>query len=616
MIQSIIPRVIVLTGPMGAGKSAVGAALAAQHGGVLFDSDHEIESRAGHSIAEIFATEGEDVFRTLERDFCVSCIANATPGTVLALGGGAFMNEDIRRAASGPDVLSVYLHTSPKSSWARIQNTRRGKEQRPLLAHPDPLARLDALYEQRHPTYKMATLTIYTDALSADEVAQAIMDQIERNHDVVNGARLGNIVDGRNSARDTSAGDNAAGDNVSVGNVSSKNSSNGRTHKQKTSSQKQRVQNAHPDADSSSLPMEHTMIEVRTTHARYPVVFVDTAEEVAKAIIDAAPNGRLLLVSDDNVAPHYLAPLQTALEAHKRQVRTFVVPAGETSKSIERATQLWNEIFDGDVDRQDIVIALGGGVVGDLAGFIASTTMRGLSFIQVPTTMLAMSDAAIGGKTGINVSAGKNLVGAFHQPLAVVAWIATLVTLSRRELVSGLAEVIKSAMIDSPEAVEEFRTIAARAVEGDTQAIRDCARIGAGLKARIVSEDEKERGVRSLLNYGHTFAHAIEHASGYGEWTHGEAVGAGMVVATEYARDVGHASDELVETIRTLVRSVGLPDTPPKMALSEWTEPIFRDKKRSGDSVRLILPRAAGDLFGEITHFDTLSQWIQKNLVE
>lgn len=577
MKQSMFPRVIVLTGPMGAGKSAVGAVLAEQHGGVLVDSDQAIEARTGHSIAEIFATEGEAAFRALERDVCVSHIADATPGTVLALGGGAFMNEDIRRAASAPDVLSVYLHTSPERSWARIQNTQRGKEQRPLLAHPDPLARLHALYEQRHPTYAQATLTIYTDALNADEVAQAI---------VRHAAQLAGVPSRNAPAQDAPCDGGCD------------------------------QRSARPPVAAPSPPMEHPMIEVRTTHAHYPVLFVDTADEVANAIIDVAPSGRLLIISDDNVAPHYLAPLQHALQAHTRQVRTFVVPAGEPSKSIERATQLWNDIFDGDVDRQDVIIALGGGVVGDLAGFIASTTMRGLSFIQVPTTMLAMSDAAIGGKTGINVSAGKNLVGAFHQPLAVVAWIDTLKTLSRRELVSGLAEVIKSAMIDSPDAVETFRTIAARAVEGDTQAIRDCARIGAGLKARIVSEDEKERGVRSLLNYGHTFAHAIEHASGYGEWTHGEAVGAGMVVATEYARDRGHASDALVDTIRTLVRSVGLPDTPPNMSLSEWTEPIFRDKKRSGDSVRLILPRAAGDLFGEVTHFDTLSTWIEKNLVK
>lgn len=568
---------------MGAGKSAVGAILAERHGGVLFDSDHEIETREGRSIAEIFAIDGEPAFRTLERDTCVACIETAAPGTVLALGGGAFMHADIRRAADAPDVLSVYLHTSPESSWARIQNTPGGAEQRPLLAHPEPLSRLNALYEARHPLYQHAALTIFTDTRAPDEIAHAILEHISRNY-----------------------GDPHRTDHTPT------------AHSEHDARSTQRTNDASAPTRSAAAPTasDRPMIEVRTTHATYPVLFVDEAAEVAQAINTAAPNGRLMIISDENVAPHYLAPLQGALETFQRVVRTAVVPAGEPSKSIERATALWNTMFDGDIDRQDTIVALGGGVVGDLAGFIAATTMRGLSFIQVPTTMLAMSDAAIGGKTGINVPAGKNLVGAFHQPLAVIAWIGTLDTLPHRQLVSGLAEVIKSAMIDSPEAVETFRTIAARAVEGDTEAIRECARIGAGLKARIVSEDERERGVRSLLNYGHTFAHAIEHARGYGEWTHGEAVAAGMVIATEYARDQGHASDALVDTIRTLVQSVGLPDTPPKMRLSEWTEPIFRDKKRSGDAVKLILPRAAGNLFGETTQFDTLSAWMRENLAE
>lgn len=554
------PRVIVLTGPMGAGKTAVGAVLAEQYRGVLVDSDQEIETRAGKSIAELFATEGESSFRALERNVCVSCIEYAPHGTVLALGGGAFMNDDIRRAAVGEAILSVYLHTSPQASWSRIQNTPGGAEQRPLLAHPDPLGRLNELYDQRHPTYSCATLTIDTDEQSAEEVAQKILEYIAKNP----------TLDG--------------------------------------ATQNDLVTPALPTTAATS------MIEVRTRHAQYPVTFVDHADDVARSIHDVAPKGRLLILSDNNVAPLYLEPLTQALQTYERTVRTFVVPAGESSKSVTRAQELWDQIFDGDVDRQDVVVALGGGVVGDLAGFIASTTMRGLDFVQVPTTMLAMADAAIGGKTGINVNAGKNLVGAFHQPLAVIAWIGALSTLPHRQLTSGLAEVIKSAMIDSSDAVDQFRAIAARAVEGDTDAIRECARIGAGLKARIVSEDEKERGVRSLLNYGHTFAHAIEHARGYGEWTHGEAVAAGMVIATEYARDHGLASDDLVDTIRTLVRSVGLPEDPPQMTLEEWIEPIFRDKKRTGDSVKLILPRAAGDLIGQETHFDTLSRWMEDHI--
>lgn len=355
------------------------------------------------------------------------------------------------------------------------------------------------------------------------------------------------------------------------------------------------------------------MIEVRTSHTRYPVLFADDVEEVAAAIVDAAPRGRLLIISDENVAAHYLRPLSDALTARARTTRSFVVPPGEASKSVARASALWDALFDGDLDRNDTIVALGGGVVGDLAGFMAATTMRGLSFIQVPTSMLAMSDAAIGGKTGINVRAGKNLVGAFHQPRAVIAWTRTLLTLPRRELASGMAEVIKSALIDGDASVALFQETAARAMQGDADAIRACAQIGAGLKARIVSEDELEHGVRSYLNLGHTFAHAIEHASGYGAWTHGEAVAAGMVIAAEYSRDAGFATDETVETVRALVRAVELPDTPPKMKLEEWVNPIFRDKKRVGDEVKLILLRGPGEVFGQATSFDALSAWIAKN---
>ena len=356
------------------------------------------------------------------------------------------------------------------------------------------------------------------------------------------------------------------------------------------------------------------MIQVRTSQIAYPVLFARSADDVANAIQEHAPKGRLLVFSDTNVAPLYLDALTRALAARARTIRTFVVPAGEASKSVQNATQLWDQVFAGDVDRNDTVVALGGGVVGDLSGFMASTIMRGLAFIQVPTTMLAMSDAAIGGKTGINISAGKNLVGAFHQPKAVIAWTDALLTLPRRELASGMAEVIKSALIDGEEAVARYRENARRALSGDTDAIEATARIGAGLKARIVTEDELEHGVRSYLNLGHTFAHAIEHASGYGEWTHGEAVAAGMVIAAEYSRDLGVASEETVQLVREMIREVGLPEDPPKMKLDEWLNPIFRDKKRAGDHVKLILLRGAGGVFGQSTSFDELASWLRKTI--
>lgn len=353
---------------------------------------------------------------------------------------------------------------------------------------------------------------------------------------------------------------------------------------------------------------------VDTGHERYNVTFVHGAAAVASAIDEVAPAGRFMLITDSNVAGHYLDALRSELKERGRMVRDFVVEAGEASKSISTAQRLWDGIFAGDVDRGDTVVALGGGVVGDLAGFIAATTMRGLSFIQVPTTMLAMSDAAIGGKTGINVSAGKNLVGAFHQPLRVVAWSDSLATLDPRELSSGLAEVVKSALIDGDAAVENYRTHVGAAREGDIAALEACAAIGAGLKARIVSEDVKEHGVRAYLNLGHTFAHAIEHASGYGEWTHGEAVAAGMVIAARLSVHLGKADASVTQLVTELVEAAGLPSEPPPMGIDEWLNPIFRDKKRKGDEVKLILLSGPGGVFGRLTGFEELRNWMLQEL--
>jgi 3-dehydroquinate synthase len=266
------------------------------------------------------------------------------------------------------------------------------------------------------------------------------------------------------------------------------------------------------------------------------------------------------------------------------------------------------------VDRNDTVVALGGGVTGDLAGFVAATVLRGISFIQMPTTMLAMADAAIGGKTGINVGAGKNLVGSFYQPEAVLCWLPSLKSLDARELRSGMAEVVKSALIDGDEAVERVRDHASAALDYDIEALAHMAEIGAGLKARIVSDDVHEKGVRSYLNLGHTFGHAIEHAQGYGEWTHGEAISAGMVIAARYSVDHGHAEPSFTDTVIELLEAFDLPTEPPSMSLDEWETPIFRDKKRQGDSVKLILATGVGGVFAEPTEFRVLSKWLKDSV--
>lgn len=361
------------------------------------------------------------------------------------------------------------------------------------------------------------------------------------------------------------------------------------------------------------------MADIVVQHAlgAYPVhVLRGPATRIAAAVDAAAPTGRLVVVSDDTVAALYAGPLAEALRSTAgRDVRVVTFAAGEASKSLDTARTLWSALFDAPFDRGDVIVALGGGVTGDLAGFVAATAMRGVRFVQVPTTVLAMSDAAIGGKTGVNVPQGKNLVGAFHAPEAVVAWIDTLQTLSERERRSGLAEIIKSAWIEGPDAVDQVARDAAAMAGGDLDALERGVDIAARLKARIVTEDEREGGRRRLLNLGHTFGHAIETSTGYGTWTHGEAVAAGMVLAARASEAFGFADASFERQMRTIVEACGLPVEPPDLAIDEWLDPMLRDKKRSGDGVRLVLGRRAGEIFDQHVEYVHLRSWLARNRV-
>lgn len=343
----------------------------------------------------------------------------------------------------------------------------------------------------------------------------------------------------------------------------------------------------------------------------YPIVAEDGGPaEVAALLNELRPSGRLLLVTDTNVATLHALALQEGLEALRRDVRAFVVPAGESSKSPQTMIGLWNQVFSGPVDRDDCVIAVGGGVVGDIGGFLASTVMRGIPVIQVPTTVLAMSDAAIGGKTGVNLPSGKNLVGAFHRPEAVVQWSGALSTLSAREHRSGLAEVVKSAFIDGPQFLGGLEERATALAAGDIGATRWAVSRAAGLKARIVAEDELEGGVRRLLNLGHTFGHALERSSGYGSWTHGESVAVGMVMVFRYGLEKGITSESDLARLISILESLKLPVAIPSLKVPEWLDPILRDKKRSGEAIRLILCREPGVCETIATPIAELVDWV------
>jgi 3-dehydroquinate synthase len=315
---------------------------------------------------------------------------------------------------------------------------------------------------------------------------------------------------------------------------------------------------------------------------------------------------RALIVADTGVAASHAAAVASSLDAAGVDQTLFRVPSGEASKSLEMAGRLWDEMARLAIDRKTHVVAVGGGVVGDLAGFVAASFARGLPVWHVATTLVAQVDSAIGGKTGINLAAGKNLVGAFWQPRGVIADIDTLATLPDREFVSGLAEVVKYGMILDADFFAWLEAQAAEILGRNPQAIRHAVHRSATLKARVVEHDERETtGLRAALNYGHTFGHAYETAAGYGILLHGEAVAVGMARAARLSARLGRVETDLVTRQDSLLQRLGLPITPPAGAAFDPAELLAimaRDKKSVGGQLCFVLPDRIGhvELVGNV----------------
>ena len=298
-----------------------------------------------------------------------------------------------------------------------------------------------------------------------------------------------------------------------------------------------------------------------------------------------------LIVSNETVAPLYLEKLRKCLPGVKQA--SLSLPDGENYKTLSTAELVLDELVGSRAGRDTTIIALGGGVVGDIAGFAAACYMRGVAFIQVPTTLLAQVDSSVGGKTGVNHPGGKNLVGAFHQPQIVLIDTDTLSTLPDRELRAGLAEVIKYGAIIDQEFFVWLEDNIQALLNKDADALVYAIRRSCEIKAQVVQEDERESGRRALLNFGHTFGHAIENSLGYGEWLHGEAVAAGMSMA---ARMSGINEKDL-ERLRALLVAAGLPVTPPAVGSDQLREVMQMDKKVQAGQLRMILLRSLGDAF-------------------
>ncbi len=301
-----------------------------------------------------------------------------------------------------------------------------------------------------------------------------------------------------------------------------------------------------------------------------------------------------MIVSNAVVESLYGATVRAALERKGLAVSEVTVPEGEPAKSIAVLETLYHRFAALPLRRDDVVVALGGGVVGDLAGFAAATWNRGTAVVQVPTTLLAQVDSAVGGKTGVNLPEGKNLVGAFHQPLAVVADTTTLSTLPVRELRAGLGEVAKYGFIDDPVVLDLLESRPHDAVAGDPSLLAEVVRRGVAVKARIVAADERESGERMLLNYGHTVGHALEAITDYDTYLHGEAVGLGMVVAARLGERLGVTEAGLADRTVALLEALGLPTGGLRLDPARVRELISRDKKARA-SVRVVLCKRPGE---------------------
>jgi 3-dehydroquinate synthase len=342
----------------------------------------------------------------------------------------------------------------------------------------------------------------------------------------------------------------------------------------------------------------------------YPIV-------IGHGVLDAAilnthiTGKKIAIVTNDVVAPLYLDKVMTILRELGKTCFPIILPDGEEEKNVDNLMHIFDVLLKNKCDRKTTLIALGGGVIGDMTGFAAATYMRGVPFVQIPTTLLAQVDSSVGGKTAINHPLGKNMIGAFYQPQAVIADTATLVTLPDRELSAGLAEVIKHGAIIDKDFFTWLETNIEKLVARDEQALAHAIQRSCEIKADIVRQDEREGGLRAILNFGHTFGHAIEAGLGYGVWLHGEAVGCGMVMAADLSVRLGtlEASDQ--KRIVALIKAAGLPVQAPDLGLSRWLDLMEVDKKNEGGEIKFILLKPMGSAHITSVPSETLAETLK-----
>jgi 3-dehydroquinate synthase len=620
---------IVLIGPPGAGKSSVGRALAARLGRAFVDTDEVITARHG-AIPEIFARDGEDVFRRLEAQVVVDALAGvgadateAPGGDVVSLGGGAPLQPAVQAVLAGHRI--VLLDVADDTVARRLAADRAADAvERPLLA--GGLDTWCRLHDERIDTYRrLADVAVDTSALAVDEVVDRVVDALGAGDE---GTAAGEtaaderVVSGVVSAGATGAsafGGRAGGDRAAGGGrADGSGPTDSEEQTMMTADQDQHAtgqggaptsQPAAPiDLQTESPAANPTAPggdpraggdvsirrtdegDVRVVHVagdRPYDVFVGPGafDLIGEAIDDRV---RRILIVHQPSCTKLAEELREGLSTGVVTAMTAEVPDAEAAKRIEVASFLWQLLGQADFTRTDLIIGLGGGAVTDLAGFVAATWLRGVKVLQIPTTVLGMADAAVGGKTGVNTAEGKNLVGAFHPPVAVFADPRVLATLPRNELLTGYAEVIKCGFIGDNTILDLIEQHHDAAVDPHSPVFLDALSQAVALKAEVVSADLRESGRREILNYGHTLGHAIEYAERY-QWRHGAAVSVGMAFAAHLANLTGHLDDAGLDRHYRVLQSLGLPTTYRRGAWDQLLAVMHRDKKTRGDVLRFII---------------------------
>jgi len=334
-------------------------------------------------------------------------------------------------------------------------------------------------------------------------------------------------------------------------------------------------------------------VSVDLSERSYPILIGNGLLHQQGLLDPYVENRDVLIVTNESIAPLYLEPVKQLLG--ERKLSVVILPDGEDHKNLATLNTIFDQLVAERFNRDCILITLGGGVVGDMGGFAAAAWQRGVDFIQIPTTLLAQVDSAVGGKTAVNHEGGKNLIGAFHQPRCVLADTDTLKTLPDRELSAGLAEVVKYGLIWDADMFAWLEDSTGKLLNRDADCLTHAIRRSCEIKAEVVAADEREKGQRALLNLGHTFGHAIERCAGYGTWLHGEAVAAGMVMAAKFSQRLGWIDAADVSRIEDLLVRLALPIEPPPLDPQAFYDAMTLDKKVSGGQIRLVLLRSIGE---------------------